>query len=158
MIFVTIGTQDKKFARLLKQVQLLVNKGVIDEEIIVQSGTTEFESKSMKIIPFMDMDAFNDALSNARYIITHGGVGTIMNGLRMHKPMIAVARRVEFGEHENDHQLQIIENFNSLGYVVGCSDVSQLEDAIKRIDTFTPKEWVSNKQMLLDDLKREIGL
>lgn len=158
MIFVTIGTQDKKFSRLLKQVQLLIDKGVINEEIIVQSGTTEFESKSMKVIPFMDMEAFNDALSNARYIITHGGVGTIMNGLRMHKAMIAVARRVEYGEHENDHQLQIIENFNRLGYVVGCSDVDQLEDAISKIESFTPKDWVSNKQMLLDDLKKEIGL
>ena len=81
MIFVTLGTQDKKFRRLLDAVE----KININEKIVAQIGSTEFESKKMEIHKFMTIDEFNKNMEDARIIITHAGVGTIILGLKLHK-------------------------------------------------------------------------
>lgn len=158
MIFVTIGTQDKPFLRLLEAVRTLKNNGKIREEIVVQNGTTPFKDSTMTIIPFMDMNTFNDYLNRCDLLITHGGVGTIMNALRLNKTIIAVPRRVAYGEHENDHQLQIIDTFAKAKHLIGCMDPDGLEDAIHKAKDFKPLPWQSNRDQLLDDIAKELGL
>ena len=53
MIFVTVGTQDVPFDRLLKAVEKQIKNGNIKEEVIVQCGKTKFKSKNMKFINFL---------------------------------------------------------------------------------------------------------
>lgn len=53
--------------------------------------------------------------------------------------MIAVPRLKQYGEHVNDHQLDIVESFDKLGYIIGITDVSQLEEALQRVKEFRPK-------------------
>ena len=62
----------------------------------------------------------NDFIGKADYIITHGGVGTITDALKLGKKIIAVPRLSKYKEHVNDHQLQIIENFSEKGFIVGA--------------------------------------
>ena len=52
MIFVILGTQDKKFTRLLDAIQKKIDEGKISkkEKIIVQAGCTRYKSKNMQII------------------------------------------------------------------------------------------------------------
>ena len=45
MIFVTLGTQDKQFKRLLEA----VDKLDINDKIIAQTGSTEFKSDKVEI-------------------------------------------------------------------------------------------------------------
>ena len=47
MILVTLGTQDKGFERLLKQVDEEIKKGNIREKVVVQAGYTKYESPNM---------------------------------------------------------------------------------------------------------------
>ena len=89
MIFVTLGTQDKKFKRLLDAVEKLD----IDEKIIAQIGSTDFKSEKMELHKFMSKDEFDNYMKEARIIITHAGVGTIIEGLKLHKKMIVSARK-----------------------------------------------------------------
>ena len=49
MIFVTLGTQDKGFPRLLEAIEEAIENKYIKEKVIVQAGYTEFESKNMEI-------------------------------------------------------------------------------------------------------------
>lgn len=156
MIFVILGTQDKEFTRLLKKIQKLIDKKIITKQIIVQAGSTNFKSKDMIIKKYMSMKDFKDTIKESDYVITHGGVGSIIDSLKNEKKVIAVARQKKYNEHENDHQLQIIEEFTKLGYILGCKEVKELEDKISEIPTFTPNKYKSNNKSIINKLEEYI--
>ena len=122
LIFVTLGTQDKHFPRLLEAVEKLD----IDEKIIAQTGSTDFKSNKMEVHKFLSQDQFNKYMEEARIVITHAGVGTIIYGLSIDKTMIVAARLKKYGEHVNDHQLQILDTFSKDGSPAPPSDPGQI--------------------------------
>ena len=142
MIFVTLGTQDKHFDRLLKAVYKLET----DEKIVAQIGSTEFKSskpeEKFEIHKFLSNEEFEKYMDEARVVITHAGVGTIIYGLKKHKKMIVAARLKKYGEHVNDHQLQILQTFASEGYIIPLENFDDLPKLLEM--EFTPKEWKSN--------------
>ena len=150
MIFVTLGTQDKQFKRLLEAVEKLN----IDEEIIVQAGSTNFVSEKMKIFDYMSNEKFNKYMKDARVVICHAGVGTIFSGLKLNKKMIVAARLKKYNEHVNDHQLQILNTFAKEGYIIPLEDLEQLEELIEK--DFTPKSFKSNKEKFNKKLEEKI--
>lgn len=160
MIFVILGTQDKKFPRLLKAIQKKINEGKIspEEEIIVQAGSTEFESNDMKIFDYISVNEFEECIDKADLIICHAGVGTILTALKKNKKIIAAARLKEFGEHVNDHQLQILENFKKKGYILELEDFDKLDVLIEQAKSFTPAKFKSNKRFFLSQLEKEINI
>ena len=141
MIFVTLGTQDKKFPRLLCEVEKLIDKKIINDEVIAQIGSTKYESKKIKLIDYLSRKELLDYIKKSKYIITHGGVGTIIDSLDLNKKVIAMPRLKKYKEHVNDHQLEIVNEFSKLGYII---DGSNLEDAINKINDFEPKKYKSN--------------
>ena len=152
MIFVTLGTQDKHFSRLLEAVERID----IDEKIITQTGSTDFTSNKMEIHKFLSQDEFNKYMKEARIVITHAGVGTIIYGLNIHKTMIVAPRLKKYGEHVNDHQLQILETFSKDGYIIPLEDFSKLNEKIEEASNFKPKEFVSNNANFVKHLDDEI--
>lgn len=149
MILVVLGTQDKRFERLIALVDEAIQHGWIHEEVIVQAGCTHYDSLSMKIVDFVDMSEFEMWMKDCRILITHGGVGTIMSALRMKKPVIACARLAKYGEHHNDHQCEIIENFYEKGLLIRVNDGQTLENALKEAETFVVPDVESNNQKML---------
>lgn len=141
MVFVTLGTQDKEFPRLLEEVEKLIDKKIINEEVIAQVGSTGYNSDKIKIIDYLSKDELLNYIKNADYIITHGGVGTIIDSLNLNKKIIAMPRLKKFKEHVNDHQLEIVNEFSKLGLIL---DGSNLEHAIYKLDNFIPKKYESN--------------
>ena len=95
------------------------------------------------------MDKFNELMETCNLLITHGGVGTIISGLKNGKKVIAVPRLQKYGEHVNDHQLQIIENFSEAGYVLAAYDVGELDKALQKVGDFEAKQYISNTQQML---------
>ena len=157
MILVTLGTQDKKFYRILEYIQELINRKVIKEEVIVQAGvSSDFKSNNMKIVDLLPMEEFDSLISKCDVLITHGGVGSIITGLKNNKKVIAIARLKKYGEHVNDHQLQIISNFVSEGYILSFNSCEELEENIKKIDKFKPKKYKENNNNFIKLLKNEI--
>ena len=156
MILVTLGTNDKSFIRLIKKIEELKIKGLIEQEIVVQAGFTKYESEHMKIFDLIDMDDFNKLLSECSLLITHGGVGTITSGLNNGKKVIAVPRLQKYGEHVNDHQLQIIENFAESGFILACYEVEDLEATLLNVPTFNPKQYTSNTENMIALVKKHI--
>mgnify|MGYP002614468231 CR=1 FL=1 len=145
MILVTLGTQDKSFKRLLDKIEKEINEGKIKEKIIVQAGYTDFNSNNMIIKKLIPMDEFDELIEKCDILITHGGVGSIITGLRKNKKVIAVARLKKYKEHTNDHQLQIIDNFTKAGYILNLDDFDSISDAINEAKKFIPNKYVSNK-------------
>jgi hypothetical protein len=160
MIFVILGTQDKKFPRLLDALQKKIDEGKISkkEEIIVQAGSTKYESKNMKIIDYMSVRKFEECIDRADLIICHAGVGTILTALKKGKKIIAAARLKQYGEHVNDHQLQILDNFTAEGYILALEDFDKIDLLIKQAKRFTPAKFKSNKRYFLRQLEKEINI
>ena len=150
MIFVTLGTQDKKFKRLLDAVEKLD----IDEKIVAQIGSTDFKSEKMELHKFMSKDEFDNYMKEARIIITHACVGTIIEGLKIHKKMIVSARKKEYKEHVSNHQEQILRLFSEDGYILALDNFDDLEKLINK--DFIPKEFKSNNENFNNNLKKEI--
>lgn len=157
MILVTLGTQDNSFKRLLKEIEHLIETGIIQEEVIVQAGNTKFESNKMKIIDFVSQKELEDYINKASYIITHGGVGSITEALKQNKKIIAIPRKKEYKEHVNNHQMQIVENFNEQGFIIGIQGVEELEKAIKIIPNFKPNKYKTNTQNIINIVENFIG-
>ena len=156
MIFVTLGTQDKPFKRLLIELQRCIDKGIIKDTVIVQAGITKFKSDDMIIHDFLDMDVFDEYMDKADLIICHGGVGSILGGVNRKKKVIAVPRLKRYKEHVNDHQLQIVENFIKKDYIIGVRDLSELENALKKSKTFEPKPYKSNRDEMIKLIEKLI--
>ena len=156
MILVTLGTNDKSFIRLIKKIENLIISGVITDEVVVQAGFTHYKSEHMKIFDLIPMEEFSKLISEANLLITHGGVGTIISGLQNEKKVIALPRLKEFKEHVNDHQLQIIENFEKSGYILASYSVDDLEEVIKKASSFEPKKYTSNTENFIKLIKKHI--
>lgn len=150
MILVTLGTQDKDFTRLVKYVEDLVIDGTIKDDVYVQLGHTKYSSDVIKTFSLKPVDELNELIKNAKYIITHGGVGSILTPLKYNKKVIAVPRREKYHEHTNDHQLEIVEEFSNLGYIKSAYDLESLKEAIKTISKFKPKKYESNTNNLVN--------
>lgn len=149
MILVLLGTQNNSFYRLLEEIEKNIENKTIKEEVIVQAGYTKFESKNMKIFDLIPQDDLEKLEEKASLIITHGGVGSIISTIEKNKKVIAVPRLYKYQEHVNDHQKDIVKDFNEKGYIIGIEDVKDLENAIKKSETFNPKEYKPNNQKIL---------
>lgn len=157
MILVLLGTQDNSFERLLKQIENCIDEKVIKEEVIVQAGNTKYNSERMQIIDLISREELNSLVQKARFIITHGGVGSIIGALNENKKVIAVPRKHKYKEHVNDHQTQIVENFDKEGYIIGINDVEDLKVAIGKIKDFKPKKYTSNTENFIKIIENYIN-
>ena len=149
MILVTLGTQDKSFKRLLEAIDKQVELGNIKDKIVVQAGCTKYESKNMEIFDLIPMEKFDDLIKSCDLLITHGGVGSIITGLKNDKKVIAAARLEKYKEHTNDHQLQIIENFSNDGYILGLDNFDELDKVLEKIKKFKQKKYISNTDKMI---------
>ena len=144
MIFVTLGTQDKSFERLLQAIDREIERGNIKEKVVVQAGYTKYESKNMEIMDLVSQDEFDKLMKSCSLLITHGGVGSILTGIKYGKPVIAAARLKKYKEHNNDHQKQIIKEFGDLGYILELRDFNKLGKMIEKSKNFKARKFTSN--------------
>lgn len=106
MIFVTVGTHEQQFDRLVKYIDDKKADGTIQEDVVIQTGYSEYEPKHcvwQKLFPYQEMVAH---VAQARIVITHGGPSSFIMPLQVGKIPVVVPRQKQFGEHVNDHQLE----------------------------------------------------
>lgn len=131
MIFVTVGTHEQPFDRLLKCIDKMVEDGKIKEKVIIQKGYTDFEPKhceSYKLIPYDDMQKY---INEADIVITHGGPASFIAPLAIGKIPIVVPRKKDYNEHVNNHQLEFsTEVEKRMGNIIVARNDEELEDAI----------------------------
>lgn len=156
MILVTLGTQDKSFERLLIEVENLINQKVIKEEVVVQAGYTQYSSNKMKIFDYLPRDEFQNLIGKCRCLITHGGVGSIFDGLESGKKVIAVPRYSKYMEHTNDHQVQVVTELGKEGYILPCLEVSDLNKSLKKLRNFHPATYSENRKLMISVIRRYI--
>ncbi len=157
MILVTLGTGDKPFLRLLEVLDKEIKNGNIKDKVIVQAGITKFKTDRMEIFDLIPLDKFNELIEKCDLLITHGGVGSITTGLKYNKKIIGVARLKKYGEVANDHQLQILENFDKEGLIIHLKNLEDISKKIKESKNFKPKKYKSNNENFIKILEKVIG-
>lgn len=155
MIFVTVGTQPNGFLRCLNEVEQLINKYNITEEVVAQIGNTDFQTTKFKTIPFTGENEFKEYIKNASVIITHAGSGAIFNSIKAGKKIIAMARLHDFNEMADNHQTELVKKLAEEGYII--DGTYSLIDAWPKLESFVPRKndfkceivsvldtWISN--------------
>lgn len=150
MIFVTLGTQDKGFPRLLEAIDREIEKGNIKEKVVVQAGLTNYQSPNMEIFDLITDEEFDNYIEKSDLIITHGGAGSILTAVKKNKKVIAAARIKKYKEHTNDHQKQIVKEFADQGYILELKDFNKLGKLIEKSKKFKPKKFVSNTDNMIN--------
>ncbi len=141
MIFVVLGTQDKPFDRLLKVIDKAVKDGVICDKIIVQAGETKFYSDNMELRTIIPMNEFNELIKKSDLIICHAGYGILSSALEAGKKVLAAARLSEYGEHQNNHQCDILDYYEHKGYIMALRDFSKFNETYETLKFFEPKKY-----------------
>lgn len=156
MIFVTVGSQKFQFNRLLKKIDELIENKVINEEIFAQIGVSDYKPQNYKYKEFVTQDEFNKYLDEARLIITHAGTGVIVNAIKKGKKVIGIPRLSKFGEHVDDHQIQLLNEFANMNLIETCIDEKELKEKIQQIDNKEFKKYDSNNENFIKDIKEYI--
>lgn len=155
MILVTVGTQKQQFNRFFELIKK--SKELKKEEIVAQIGYTKFESKRICTFDFIPLDEMDKYIDKADIVITHGGVGTIFSALKKNKKVIAIPRLEKYGEHINDHQIEICEELEKEGYILYYKDgIDSLDKLIKKIKSTNLKQYDTSDRRYLDILRKEI--
>ena len=94
------------------------------------------------------MNEFDKLMKKCDILITHGGVGSIITGLKNNKKIIAMARLKIYKESANDHQLQIIDNFSKEGYLLKL-DNNNLAEVLNEAKHFKPQKFISNTDNMI---------
>ena len=158
MILVTLGTQDKKFYRLLDMIQDEIDKKNIKDKVIVQAGySSDYESSDMEIFDLIPINEFEKLIKKCDVLITHGGVGSITAGLKYNKKVIALPRLKKYKEHTNDHQVQIVNSFSNNGYILSMNEEDSLYNILKKIKNFKPKKYKSNNDNFVKLIEEKIN-
>lgn len=156
MVFITLGSQKFQFNRLLKAIDDLIEKGVIMEEVFAQSGYSDYQPKHYEYKQFLDRDEFAAMTEKAEIVITHGGTGAIIGAVKKGKKVIAVPRLAKFGEHVDDHQLQLIGQFKEQNLICGIDDCNDLEFGLEFVKNHKFDNYISNTEKIIDRIEQFI--
>lgn len=157
MIFVTLGSQKFQFNRLLMELDKLVEEKKISNDIFAQIGYSDYKPKNYEFKEFLDREQFAEIMERCEIVITHGGTGAIVGAVKREKKVIAVPRLAKFGEHVDDHQLQIIDQFTDMNFIVGVKDTNEIYEALELLKTMKFKKYISNTENIINEIEKYIN-
>lgn len=158
MIFVTLGSQKFQFNRLLKQIDILKENNIINDNVFAQIGYSTYIPRNYEYSNFLDREVFDNYQQKADLVITHGGTGAIIGAIKKGKKVIAVPRLLEYDEHVDNHQVEIVKQFNDSNLIYACYDCNDLEKMIKEIEKHKFNEYISNTESIIKSIESYILL
>lgn len=145
MIFVTVGTQRFPFDRLLKMIDIAMAANGFSDDLFAQIGSGKYVPYNYRYTKFCSNDLFTKLIEDCDLIITHSGVGTIMKGLERNKPIIVVPRLAEYGEHVDNHQVQLAKAFAEKNYVFMYNEGDNILDLVKKAKMHKFERYISQR-------------
>ena len=151
MIFVTVGNALQSFERLVRSVDEAIGRGDISSEVFVQRGCTSFQPRHAQSVEFLDGEAFQHQIRTAQVVVSHAGVGTILQCLRAAKVPVLVPRQKVYHEIVDDHQIEICEALERDKRVVYVRDLADLAHTIQ-----LAADWTATPQSRQSRLHGEL--
>lgn len=165
MIFVTVGTHEQQFNRLIEEVDRLKGEGVIEDEVIMQTGFSTYEPKCCSWSKLISYHEMQKNINEARIIITHGGPASFIAPLQVGKIPIVVPRQSRYDEHVNNHQVEFCKRVESeMDNIILVEDCKNLKKAIMEYEISCERKNMDlqscnlefNKR--LESIVRELGV
>jgi len=130
LIFVTIGTMVKvnEFTRLIKKMDEVASR--LDEEVVMQIGSIPYEPQHAKSFSHTSYQESLSYFQKASLVIGHGGAGTVLNALKFQVPIVVVPRSQRYGEHFDDHQMELAQRLVGNELIKVVYDIEDLESAV----------------------------
>ena len=153
MIFVTLGSQKFQFNRLLQAIDRQIESGEITEPVFAQTGWSDYKPVHYEWAPFLDREDMDAWVAKADVVIAHGGTGAIVGALKAGKKVIAVPRLAKYGEHVDDHQVQLLREFDGMNLICACYDSEKLGDCIRDTGSRDFAGYHSNTRRILKDIE-----
>lgn len=133
MIFVTVGTHEQPFNRLVEYMDNWASEH--KEEVVIQTGFSTYKPRIAKWQKLFSYSEMVDNVDMARIIIAHGGPSTFIMPLQIGKVPIVVPRMKKFDEHVNDHQLEFCNQVSKRqGNIIVVEDVNDLGNVLDRYE------------------------
>jgi len=154
LIFVTVGAQ-MPFDRLVKGVdEWAAARGI--GEVFAQIGPTDWRPRHVGWTNFLDVREFKSKMSEARAVIAHAGMGSIITALELGKPILVMPRRGVLRETRNDHQVATAERFRELGRVAVAMNEEELPHKLDELSGLLPADRIGPyaSEQLLGALRR----
>lgn len=160
MIFVTVGTHEQSFERLIKLIDKMVGEKQITDKVIIQKGYTDYEPKNCEAYKLIGYDEMQQYINDARIVVTHGGPASFVAPLAIGKIPVVVPRKKEYDEHVNNHQVDFAREVEKrMNNIIVAETEEEIIDAIvnydKRVASMA-KSITSNNKKFNEDLKKEI--
>lgn len=157
MIFVTVGTQKFQFDRLFKELDRLVEEGVIKDQIIAQAGFTNYKPVHFETVSLVSAEKMDHWIEESRFVLSHAGTSSIIKSLAMDKKVIVVPRLMEYEEHVDNHQLEIAEVFEKKKLISVCHTIEDLERIISSIEEESFSTYHFDNSKLINDIDDYLG-
>ena len=157
MIFITLGSQKFQFNRLLRAVDVLIDEGRINDKAFAQRGYSDYIPVHYAFKDFLSRDEFGAYITKADLVLTHGGTGAIIGAVKQGKKVVAVPRLAKYGEHVDDHQIQLLKQFDGMGIIETCYDIERLGEAIDAVKEKTYMSYASNTDRIIENIERYLA-
>ena len=128
LIFVTVGSSNFGFDRLIKTMDLIAGTGNFN--VIMQIGSSSYIPRHGKWERFMDYNLILQYISEADVTVTHAGAGTILDILFTGKIPVVVPRLKRYNEATDDHQLELVKALEKRDLIIPVYDIRNLGEAI----------------------------
>lgn len=134
MVFVTVGTHEQQFNRLISTVDALVGEKQLCDTVFMQTGYCTYAPEYCAYRQFVDYSEMTALMRESDVVITHGGPSSFIEAMSLGKVPVVVPRLERFGEHVNDHQADFVRLVaERMGGIVPCFDVADLPRAIEEV-------------------------
>lgn len=157
MVFVTVGTHEQPFDRLMREVEKLVATGLI-EDATVQYGYSTVRPSGCRCERFLPYEEMCQLYSAADVVVCHGGPSTFLEAMSYGKVPVVVPRQASFGEHVNDHQIEFCRQFaERVGGIEVVEDIAGLAAVIARVCNEPSISAKANDARFCDELNNRIS-
>lgn len=157
MIFVTVGTHEQQFNRLVEYMDIWATEH--DEKVVIQTGYSTYKPKHCEWSKFYPYQKMVEMVNEARIVITHGGPSSFIMPLQIGKTPIVVPRQHKYDEHVNDHQVRFCHQVEErMGTIVVVKDIEKLGEVIENYDKIEKKgKNISNNARFCKELENIVG-
>lgn len=157
MIFVTVGTHEQQFNRLIEKIDILKRDKLLNEDVVIQKGYSTYELEYCESHNFLEYDEMQKYIQKARIVITHGGPASFLNVILANKTPIVVPRKLEFDEHVNNHQVDFLMKISDKFNLYPVYNIEDLNEVIAKFTNSNLDLRTSNNKYFNDLLELEVA-
>jgi UDP-N-acetylglucosamine transferase subunit ALG13 len=142
------------FGRLVRKMDEIAQR--TGERVVIQTGLASTLPQHAEHFTFKPREEIAALIAESRLVVSHAGIGSVIDALKAARPLVVVPRLRRFGEHNNDHQLDLARAVERRGWGRLVLEVAELDSLCANPPRPHPG-YAPAKAPLLAALREAIG-